>query len=98
MTASKPAPVSYGTLPFYGVNAFKFTNAQGAITYGRYQMLPVAGVQYRDDTEATNAAPDYLSAEMNQRISRALVEFKLVLQVAAQGDQLDDPSTAWPDD
>jgi catalase len=29
LTAEKPAPVSFGTLPYFGVNSFKFTNAKG---------------------------------------------------------------------
>ena len=29
LTAEKPAPVSFATLPYYAVNSFKFTNAKG---------------------------------------------------------------------
>ena len=29
----KPPPVSYGTLPYFGINAFKFTNAKGVTTH-----------------------------------------------------------------
>ena len=39
----KPPPVSYGTLPYFGINAFKFTNAKGTATHVRYQLQPVAG-------------------------------------------------------
>ena len=40
LTAEKPAPVSFATLPYYAVNSFKFTNAKGDSTLVRYQMLP----------------------------------------------------------
>lgn len=36
----KLAPESFGTQAFYGVNAFKFTNEQGKISYGRYRIEP----------------------------------------------------------
>ena len=45
LTQQKTAPVSYATLPYYGVNTFKFIDARGKVTYGRYQFLPVAGEQ-----------------------------------------------------
>ncbi|MBB4396307.1 hypothetical protein GGD62_005431 [Bradyrhizobium sp. ERR14] len=32
LTAPKPAPVSYATLPYYGVNTFKFTNGDGQVS------------------------------------------------------------------
>ena len=97
LTAPKPAPVSYGTLPYYGVNTFKFINLAGQVTLGRYQFQPMAGAHYLSDDEASKKAADYLSAEIRSRISQQPVRFKLVVQVAAPGDKVDDPSTAWPD-
>jgi catalase len=46
LTSEKPAPVSFGTLPYFGVNSFKFTNAKGDVTYVRYQLQPEGGAQY----------------------------------------------------
>ena len=43
LTAPKPNPESFATLPYFGVNTFKFTNAAGKATFGRYQLQPVAG-------------------------------------------------------
>ena len=97
LSQQKTAPISYGTLPYYGVNTFKFTNAQGKLTYGRYQFLPVAGEHLLNAAAAANASPDYLSTEIRQRVQQMPVRFKMVLQVAEPGDKLDDPSIAWPD-
>jgi catalase len=36
LTTPYPPPVSFATLAFYGVNAFKFTNAAGVSHYIRY--------------------------------------------------------------
>jgi len=96
LTAPKPAPVSYGTLPFFGVNTFKFTNAANAVTYGRYQFLPVAGEHYLSDAATAKQAPAYLGTEIGERIKHGPVKFKLVLQVADASDKLDDPSITWP--
>jgi catalase len=97
LTSPKPAPVSYATLPYFGVNAFKFVNAGGKVTYGRYQILPVAPAQYLSDAQARAAAPDYLQKEIAARITHAPVRFRLVLQIAGKDDHVDDPSVAWPD-
>ena len=97
LTQQKSAPVSFGTLPYYGVNTFKFIDARGKVTYGRYQFLPVAGEHLLKAADATKASPEYLSAEIHERIQRAPVKFKMILQVAEPGDKLDDPSIAWPD-
>ena len=49
VTTPKPVAVSYGSQPFFGVNAFKFTNAQGAAKFGRYRIVPEDGPAYVSD-------------------------------------------------
>ena len=92
-----PPPVSYGTVSYFGVNAFKFTNAQGAVTFGRYQIRPVDGDRSLPKAEAAKAGPDYLSKEIGERLARGPVRFRLLLEVADPGDKIDDPSIAWPE-
>jgi catalase len=96
LTAPKPAPVSYATLPFYGVNTFKFVNATGKVSFGRYQIVPMAGEHYLTDAQASAEKPNYLQEEIVRRVAKGPVKFKLVVQLAEQGDALDDPTIAWP--
>lgn len=93
----KPQPVSYATLPYFGINAFKFTNAKGHVTFGRYQLRPVAGEHFLTQEQLNAMDPDYLSAEIRERLRRGPAKFTLLLQVAEKGDKIDDPSIAWPD-
>ena len=93
----KPQPVSYATLPYFGINAFKFTNAKGAVTFGRYQLRPVAGEHYLTQEQLATMGPDYLSTEIRERVRRGPAKFTLLLQVAEKADKVDDPSIAWPD-
>ncbi|MCK1716543.1 catalase family peroxidase [Bradyrhizobium sp. 141] len=97
LTAPKPAPESFATLPYFGVNTFKFTSAAGQTIFGRYQLQPVAGARYLSDDSAARMQPDYLIAEIRQRAAKQAVAFRLLLQLAGAGDKLDDPSIAWPD-
>jgi catalase len=97
LAAPKPSPVSFATTPYFGINAFKFTNAAGVVTYGRYQFLPLDGAHYLNDDQAAKASSDYLQDEIPQRVKKGPILFKFVLQVAEQGDRLDNPSIVWPD-
>jgi catalase len=97
LTAEDPPPVSYGTITYFGVNSFKFTNGDGKVTFGRYQIIPVAGRHFLSKEEIAKATPDYLTEEIGRRVTKAPVQFKLVLQLAASGDKIDDPAIAWAD-
>ena len=98
VTTPRPAPDSFGTLAFYGVNAFKFTNAKGESRYARYQILPVAGEHALSAEAAAKAGPNYLMEELPQRIAKGPVKFRLVAQVAKAGDATNDPTAVWPAD
>lgn len=50
--APRPFSASFATMPFYGVNAFKFVNSKGLEQYGRYQITPLAGNQTISNEEA----------------------------------------------
>lgn len=97
VTTPKPAPVSFATLPFYGVNAFKFTNAKGESRYGRYQIIPVLGAQYLSDEQAAKAEPSYLMDDIVTRVKTAEVSYRISVQLAEKGDVINDPTTVWPD-
>jgi len=98
VTTPQPAPVSFATLAFYGVNAFKFNNAKGVTHYGRYRMLPAAGEQGLDEAAAKATSPTYLMDELPTRIAKGPVRFRLVVQVAKDGDSTTDGTQVWPDD
>jgi catalase len=91
-----PPPVSYGSVSYYGVNTFRFTNAQGTVTFGRYQIRAADGDKSLSTAEVAKADPSYLTKEIRERVACGPVRFTLVLEIAEQGDKLDDPSIAWP--
>jgi catalase len=95
LTTRDPPPVSSATTTYFGVNSFKFVNEMGAVTIGRYQLLPDAGQHFLSKDESAKAATNYLEDEIRQRVVRGPVQFKVVLQLAAPGDKIDDPSVAW---
>jgi catalase len=98
LATPKPIPASFATEPFYGVNAFRFSNREGATCHGRYFIVPLAGVSHLDAADAAARPPRFLFDELVQRLARAPVEFRLMLQLAAPGDPVHDGSITWPVD
>jgi catalase len=95
--APKPIPSSFARESFYAVSAFRFTNAKGAIRYGRYRVLPVAGNEHLDNATAAGRTPNFLFDEIGTRVTREPVRFRVVVQLAQDGDVTDDSTVRWPE-
>jgi catalase len=92
------APASFAQTAFHALHAFRFMNAADEAKYARYHWEPVAGVA-RQPLEALQALPpSYLFEELEARLRKGRVAFSLVLQLAGEGDALDDPSAPWPEE
>jgi catalase len=96
--APKPFPVSFGTESYFALNAFKFINADGKETYLRYQIIPDAGLETLSADDAKAKGPNYLFEELPDRLKSGLISFKIVAQLANEGDPTDDITQQWPDD
>jgi catalase len=97
VTTPRPVAVSFGTQPFFGVNAFKFTNAQGTSAFGRYRIVPESGAAYVGDEEAAKRPPNALADNLRASLDKGAVKFRLLVQVAAAGDSTTDATKVWPD-
>lgn len=97
VTEPKPVAVSYGTQPFFGVNALKFTNAQGVSKLGRYRIVPESGAAYVSDDEAAKRPPTALADNLRAAIGKGAVKFRLLVQLAAADDPTNDATKVWPD-
>jgi len=97
VTTPRPAPESFATLAFYGVNAFKFTNATGESVFIRYRIVPEAGMHALSEEVAAKAPANYLMDELPARVAKGAVKFKLYAQVAKADDNITDPAVPWAD-
>ncbi len=94
----KPHPLSFAQDAYYSVSAFQFTNAEGKISHGKYRILPEAGTAFFKESEAEALSPTYLFDELSERIKAGPIRFKIVVQLAAQGDVVDNATVHWPED
>jgi catalase len=94
----KPIPTSFAKESFFAVSAFKFTNADGVSRYGRYRVLPVAGNEFLHDAAAAARSPNFLFDEIKERVAKESVRFRVVVQLAEDGDTTDDATVRWPEE
>ncbi|MGI4943088.1 MAG: catalase family peroxidase [Janthinobacterium lividum] len=91
-------PTSFARESYNGVDAFIFVNGKGERQPFRFQFQPVAGGEYLDKDAAAKRAPDFLRAELPERLKAGKAEFRVMAQLANPGDQTKDPTQPWPTD
>jgi len=96
--APKPFPVSFAQENYFSVSAFQFTNAEGKISFGKYHIVPEAGPAFLKEGEAEKLSPTYLYDELTERIKAGPIRFRIEVQLAAEGDVVDNATVHWPGD
>jgi catalase len=93
--APKPFPVSFATETYFGVTAYAFTNAEGKTAFGRYRIVPEGGNEFLADGAAISQ--NFHFDEIAERVGKGPVRFKVLVQVAAEGDVTDNATVHWPE-
>ena len=92
-----PIPASYATLTYNSLHAYGFESSAGTVRYGRYHIVPEAAESSLSDDEAASKQPDYLRDELEQRLANGPAAFHVRVEIAADGDAIDDPTEVWPE-
>jgi len=95
--APKPFPSSFARETYFGVTAYAFTNVAGKKSFGRYRIVPELGNEFLSAEQAAGLAPNYHFDEIAERVGKAPVQFKIMVQVAAPEDTTDDATVHWPE-
>lgn len=93
----KPSPVSFATEKYFGVNAFRFLK-NSRVTTLRYRIVPVAGEEHLDAEALKLNSPTYLFDELPKRLQDGPIEFRLLAQIAEDGDATDNATVIWPEE
>ena len=94
----KPAPSSFAREAYFGITAMRFTNKAGASRFGRYRVVPEAGVDHLSDASAAAKNTNFLFDELAKRIAAGPIVFHIQAQLANAGDTVDDATIHWPED
>jgi catalase len=95
--APKPIPTSYARQAYFAVTAFKFTNAAGQSRFGRFRIHPEAGTEFLTPEQAAKKPADFLAAEMSERLAKGPARFRVLVQLAEEGDKVTDATALWPE-
>lgn len=98
MRAESLAPVSFGNTEFNAVHAFLLRNAADEITPVRIHWVPVDGIKGQPLENLGQEPIDTLFNEFSERLLKEKVQFDLVLELAEEGDPLNDATALWPED
>jgi catalase len=96
--ATAPAPDSFATAEYHGLNAYYAVDAQGVRRPFRYTWKPTLERRPLSAEDERVLPPQYLISELKCRLERAPVSWDLVLQLAEENDVIDDMTKVWPDD
>src|SRR3954469_22729511 len=88
-------PRSYATVVYNSIHAFRLIDADGERRWIRWRWLPEAGAEWLPEEERESMAPDFLQAEIFDRLP---VRFTLVARVAGDDLPTDDPTAGWPEE
>jgi catalase len=88
--------VSFAQISYRPLHAFRFVNAAGVGRWARYHWEPEAGVATQPLEDLAKQPNEYLYDEFDKRLHLNPVAFRLELELAQEGDPVDDPSALWP--
>ena len=92
------APISLAQTAFHAIHTFWFENRTRERRAVRYHWEPEAGLATQPAADLAAQPNDSLFTELETRLEDGPVNFRLVISLAGEGDDLLDPSTAWPED
>jgi catalase len=94
----KPALSSFARETYYGVTAMRFLSTNGASRYGRYRILPEAGNEHLSAEAAAAKSANYLFDELDERVAKCPIRFRIAVQLANEGDEVNNATIHWPAD
>jgi catalase len=92
-----PIPASYAALTYHSLHAYGFAAAAGTVRYGRYHFVPDEHGAAVTEEDVGDRSPDYLREELAERLSKGTAVFHLRVELAGDGDPVDDPTAVWPE-
>jgi catalase len=63
-----------------------------------WSIVPAAGNETLDEATAKTKGANYLFDELKQRLARGPIEFRVMVQLANDGDITNDATAHWPQD
>jgi catalase len=90
--------VGFPARRYFPFHAFRLVDADGGSRFVRYAWLPLVEEAEPSRADVKALGRDYLFDDLRDRLEQGPVRMLLAVQLAAEGDDPDDPSETWPHD
>ncbi len=87
--------MSFATEQYHSINAFYLIDEQGQRHAARWAAVPQASAQLMQ-SDISDSEPDALQLELAQRLQDDAVRFDLMVTLADDSDDENNPTIAWP--
>jgi len=94
---SHPVSSGFDNSAFYGLNAFRFVDAEGTSTPVRWMVVPVQPFAPVSASGTPLGDKNYLFDALIASIHQHPLQWHLIVTVGQPGDRTDDASIMWPD-
>lgn len=94
---SAPWSNSWANTAYHGVNTFRFIDNADRTRFVRWSMEPHTPFEAMGEGERRQAAPGYLTQDLQARLKQGPLRWDLVVTEAAPSDPINDPSQSWPE-
>ncbi|WP_394120883.1 catalase family peroxidase [Planococcus donghaensis] len=91
------APASFATGQYHSIHAFYFINQEGQRQPVKYLWEPEEGVETLSPLDAVALPVGFFEADIEDRIAKGPVNFRLDIILGEPGDPTDDPTKEWPE-
>lgn len=89
---------SYATARYYTMHAFYLVNKEGNRVPVKFEWIPEAGIETLTIKEMVGLSKDYLEKEVENRLKKEEVKFRLEIVLGEPSDSTDDSTREWPKD
>jgi catalase len=95
LLAANKIPASYATVEYHGLHAYRWVDTDGGARFVRYHLCPAAGEKFLSLRVARTKGRDFLTDELDSRLTTGPVRFDFRVQIAGPNDSTVDPSAPW---
>jgi catalase len=88
-----PPSSRFGNATYYGISAFRMTDAHGVQRFVRWDVVPDS--PYRPVDGRQRRDPDFLAYDLMSQLASGPLRWHLMLNVAMPGDTVDDSTRQW---
>jgi catalase len=90
-----PPPASYASTPYFSTHAFLFGGEDEEKQAARWHFEPIDGFQGLTPEQEEEFSTDFLQDELKSRLENQAAAWTAYLQLAEEGDDVNDPTAVW---